>query len=196
MKPTAEAAFVHATAHVEDGAIVEPGAKVWHEAQIRTGARVGARCIVGKGVFIDAGVVVGADSKLQNYACVYHGARLGRGVFVGPHAILTNDRYPRATAPDFTPLRDGDWEVGATVVEDGASLGAHCTILPGVRIGAWAMVAAGAVVTRDAAPYTLVAGVPARRVSWICRCGAPLDERRPGCRGCGELAADHPLRAT
>jgi acetyltransferase-like isoleucine patch superfamily enzyme len=191
----APTAFVHGSALVEEGAFVGDGARVWHQAQIRSGAHVGARCIVGKGVFIDAGVRVGDDSKLQNYACVYHGVTLGRGVFVGPHVVFTNDRFPRATDPSFVPLRDGDWIVGETSVGDGASLGANSTILPGLRIGSWAMVAAGAVVTRDVAAYTLVAGTPARRLGWVCACGQRLAEENPTCTRCGPLPADHPLRS-
>src|SRR5579872_4505117 len=138
--------FVHATALVEDGAAIGTGSKIWHHAQVRSGARIGERCILGKGVFVDFDVSIGDDCKLQNYACVYHGVTLGRGVFVGPHAVFTNDVHPRSTDPDFGVLADGDWEVGSTQVDDGASIGANCTILPNVRIGAWAMVAAGSVV--------------------------------------------------
>jgi acetyltransferase-like isoleucine patch superfamily enzyme len=190
-----ESAFVHATALVEEGAAIGPESRVWHHAQVRRDARVGARCILGKGAFVDFGVTLGDDCKVQNYACIYHGVSLGRGVFVGPHAVFTNDRRPRATDPAFRPLRDGDWEVGETVVGDGAAIGANATILPGVRIGAWAMIGAGAVVTRDVEPYALVAGTPARRLGWVCRCGRRLDEGASACAGCGTLPGDHPLRA-
>ena len=149
----------------------------------------------GKGVFVDTGVAIGDDCKLQNYACVYHGTTLGRGVFVGPHVVFSNDLRPRATRPDFVPLRDGDWEVGSTTVEEGAAIGANSTILPGVRIGRWAMVGAGAVVTRDVSPYALVAGTPARRIGWVCRCGGRIDEGASVCARCGDLPEDHPLRA-
>ncbi len=188
--------FVHPTALVEDGATIEPGSRVWHHAQIRRGARIGRRCIVGKGAFVDFGVTIGDDCKLQNYACVYHGVTLGRGVFVGPHAVFTNDRRPRATDPYFEPLRDGDWEVGETTVDDGAAIGANSTILPGLRIGRWAMVGAGAVVTRDVAPYALVVGTPARRLGWVCACGARLNDGAADCVRCGRLPADHPLRGS
>jgi UDP-2-acetamido-3-amino-2,3-dideoxy-glucuronate N-acetyltransferase len=178
-------AFVHPTALVEDDARIGEGAKIWHHAQIRAGARIGARSIVGKGAFVDAGVTIGPDCKLQNYACIYHGVSLGRGVFVGPHVVFTNDRLPRATAPDFSLLRDGEWEVGLTTVADGASFGANCTILPGLRIGAWALIGAGAVVTADVAPYTLVAGTPARPLGWVCRCGTRLAALGAACPRCG-----------
>jgi UDP-2-acetamido-3-amino-2,3-dideoxy-glucuronate N-acetyltransferase len=187
-------AFVHATALVEDGAHVGAGSRIWHQAQVRTGASIGARCIVGKGVFIDFGVTIGDDSKLQNYACVYHGVTLGRGVFVGPHAVFTNDRRPRATDPNFAPLRDGEWTVGETTVDDGASIGANATILPGMYIGRWGMIGAGSVVTRDVEPYALVAGTPARRIAWVCACGARVSEVTRVCERCGPLPQDHPLR--
>ena len=193
MTGSAADVFVHASATVEDGAELGSGTRIWHQAQVRTRARVGARCIVGKGAFVDAGVVIGDDCKLQNYACVYHGVTLGRGVFVGPAVVFTNDVRPRATDPQFTPLADGDWAVGTTVVADGASFGASSTILPNVRIGKWALVGAGALVTKDVPDYALVVGAPARVVGWVCPCGASVDS--PSCRSCGELPADHPLRA-
>lgn len=191
MTAVSESAYVHPTATVEDGAVVADGTRVWHQAQVRTRARIGERCIVGKGVFIDFDVVIGDDSKLQNYACVYHGVTLGRGVFVGPHAVFTNDMRPRATDADFGALKDGDWEVGETVVEDGAAVGANSTVLPNVRIGKWAMVAAGSTVTRDVEPYSLVVGSPARHVAYLCTCGKKVDG--PACEKCGDLPADHPL---
>jgi UDP-2-acetamido-3-amino-2,3-dideoxy-glucuronate N-acetyltransferase len=184
-------AYVHPTAIVEDHAAIGEDTKVWHQAQIRTRAVVGARCIIGKGAFVDTDVVLGDDCKLQNYACVYHGVTLGRGVFVGPHAVFTNDVFPRSTDPNFGLLRDGDWEVGTTRVEDGASIGACATILPNVTIGKWATVGAGAVVTRDVEPYALVVGSPARRIGWVCRCGRRVESAR--CARCGDLPEDHPL---
>ncbi len=186
-------AFVHPTALVEDGVSLGEGTRIWHHAQIRTRARIGARCIVGKGAFVDFDVVIGDDSKLQNYACVYHGVTLGRGVFVGPHAVFTNDRRPRATDPNFAPLGDGDWEVGETTVEDGAAIGANATILPGLRIGRWSMVGAGSVVTKDVAAFALVVGSPARRLAWVCACGDRLADDARTCRRCGALPAGHPL---
>ncbi len=193
MTAIAPGAFVHETALVEEGASIGAGTRVWHQAQVRTRAQIGARCIIGKGVFVDFDVTIGDDSKLQNYACVYHGVILGRGVFVGPHVVFTNDMRPRATAPTFAPLRDGDWEVGETTVDDGASIGANATILPGIRIGRWAMIGAGSVVTRDVPAYGLVAGTPARRLGWVCACGSRLADDASACPRCGPLPSDHPL---
>lgn len=191
----APAPYVHETALVEEGVQLGPGTRIWHQAQVRRGARIGARCIVGKGAFVDFDVVIGDDAKLQNYACVYHGVTLGRGVFVGPHAVFTNDRRPRATDPSFAPLGDGDWEVGETTVGDGAAIGANATILPGLRIGRWAMIGAGAVVTADVPAYALVVGTPARRIGWTCVCGARLSDDATKCERCGPLPSDHPLHA-
>ncbi len=184
-------AFVHETATVESGASIGCGSRVWHQAQIRTRASIGDRSIVGKGVFVDFDVVIGDDCKLQNYACVYHGVTLGRGVFVGPHVVFTNDVRPRATTPDFGMLGDGDWEVGSTAVGDGAAIGANSTVLPNVNIGKWSMVAAGSVVTRDVANYSLVVGNPARHRAWLCPCGRSVETSC--CERCGDLPVDHPL---
>lgn len=184
-------AFVHETATVEDAVRIGAKTRVWHQAQIRTRAELGERCIIGKGVFIDFDVVVSDDCKIQNYACVYHGVRLGRGVFVGPHAVFANDMRPRAVSPSFSPLGDGDWEVGITIVGDGASIGANSTIMPNVSIGKWAMIAGGAIVTRNVLPYSLVIGAPARHVAWLCPCGRKVE--KSSCDTCGDLPLDHPL---
>ncbi len=194
MKNREDDIFVHPDAFVEANVTLATGARIWHHAQIRTNASIGARCVIGKGVFVDFGVSIGDDCKLQNYACVYHGVKLGRGVFVGPHVVFTNDVRPRAVTADFCPLRDGDWEVGETSVDDGAAIGANSTVLPNVRIGKWAMVGAGSTVTRDVPPYALVVGSPARFAAWLCRCGRRCDG--PDCQRCGPLPADHPLAGT
>ncbi len=191
MAGSVDGVYIHGTALVEDGAVIGAETKIWHQAQVRTRARIGMRCVIGKGAFVDFDVMIGDDCKLQNYACVYHGVSLGRGVFVGPHVVFTNDMRPRATSPSFGLLGDGDWEVGVTAVGDGAAIGANGTILPNVSIGKWAMVAAGSVVTRDVAPYSLVVGSPARHQAWLCPCGDKADSGT--CPRCGSLPHDHPL---
>jgi acetyltransferase-like isoleucine patch superfamily enzyme len=158
------------TAQVHETAELGAGTTVWELAQIREKACLGAGCVVGRGAYVGAGVRIGDNVKLQNYALVYEPAELGDGVFVGPAAVLTNDQYPRAVDPDGRLKRGGDWEpVGVTVAE-GASLGARSVCVAPVRIGRWAMVAAGAVVTKDVPDFALVVGVPARRIGWV---GAP-----------------------
>lgn len=153
----------HPAALVEDGATIGDGTKIWHFAHVRAGATVGARCTIGKGVFVDAGAVIGNDCKVQNGVSVYDGVTLEDEVFVGPDAVFTNDRRPRAVA--------SGWEVVPTLVRRGASVGANATVVCGTEIGTFAMVAAGAVVTRSVADHQLVMGNPARHAGWVCRCG-------------------------
>lgn len=160
---------IHPTADVSPEAVVGEGTSVWLWVHIREGARIGARCVLGKDVYVDKDVVVGDDCKIENFATLYHGLTIGNRVFVGPHACFTNDKYPRAVSPD--------WQVVPTQVDDGASIGANATVVCGVTVGRHAMVAAGAVVTKDVPPHALVAGVPAKRIGWVCDCGRPLDRQ-------------------
>lgn len=171
---------VHPTAIVEDGAHIGAGTSVWHHAHVRRGASVGAGCNLGKNVYIDAGAVVGDRVKLQNNVSVYNGVSLGDDVFVGPSAVFTNDRVPRAS---------GDWAPAPTLVGRGASIGANATLVAGIEIGEWAMVGAGAVVVGSVAPHEVVVGNPARRIGWVCRCGAVRAREGEGarvdCQACG-----------
>ena len=167
------------SADVDRRAQVDESARVWELAQVREHAVVGSGCIIGRGAYIDAGVVVGQNCKIQNDALIYAPANLGDGVFVGPAAVFTNDTFPRAVNPDGT-LKDGsDWEMVGVTVRDGASVGARAVVLGGVEIGEWALVAAGSVVTKDVAPYALVAGVPATWKTWVGPRGVPLTRRGP-----------------
>ncbi len=152
----------HATAIIEDGARIGEGTLVWHFSHVRSGAQIGKNCVIGKSVYVDAGVRVGDAVKIQNAVSIYNGVTLEDGVFVGPHVTFTNDKTPRAVDPDMNPLGDDDWQVSATRVERGASIGAHATILCGLTLSEWCMVAAGAVVTRDIPPFALAVGNPAK----------------------------------
>lgn len=166
--------MIHSTAEVSPQAEVGEGTKIWHQAQVREGARIGRDCIISKGVYIDFDVVIGNRVKIQNSASIYHGATLEDGVFIGPHACLTNDKIPRAITPSGELKADADWEVGPIVVKYGASVGAGAVVLPGVAIGRFAMVGAGTVVTRDVPDHGLVVGSPARLKGFVCRCGRKL----------------------
>ncbi|MFE2430698.1 acyltransferase [Streptomyces sp. NPDC059373] len=168
---------IQPTAQVDESAEIGDGTTVWELAQIREKASLGAGCVIGRGAYVGTGVRLGDNVKLQNYALVYEPAELGDGVFVGPAAVLTNDQYPRSVDPDGRQKRGGDWEAVGVKVAEGASLGARSVCVAPVRIGRWALVAAGAVVTKDVPDFALVVGVPARRVGWVGRAGVRLVER-------------------
>jgi len=167
-------AFVSSRARVAQTARVGPGTRVWADATIGAGAELGAECTVGERAFIDAGVRVGRRCKIQNSALLYTPAVLEDGVFIGPAAILTNDRYPRAIRPDDERVEAGGWTRRGVVVRHGASIGAAAVVVAGVEIGPWALVGAGALVDRPVAAYALVVGVPARRIGWVGRSGHRL----------------------
>lgn len=162
------------SADVSSDASIGDGSSIWHLAQVREGVRMGENCIVGRGAYIGTGVAMGDNCKVQNYALVYEPAKLGDGVFIGPAVVLTNDTYPRAINADGTRKSADDWEPVGVTVERGASIGARATCVAPVTIGAWATVAAGAVVVKDVPAYALVAGVPARRIGWVGESGMPL----------------------
>jgi acetyltransferase-like isoleucine patch superfamily enzyme len=188
------------TAQVDETAELGAGTTVWELAQVREKARLGEGCIVGRGAYVGSGVQIGDNVKLQNYALVYEPAVLGDGVFVGPAVVLTNDHNPRSVDPEGKLKRGGDWDAVGVTVGEGASLGARSVCVAPVRIGRWAMVAAGAVVTRDVPDFALVVGVPARRIGWVGRSGVRLAERagEPGvweCPQTGALYAEHPADA-
>lgn len=159
--------FVHPTAIVEEGATIGEDAKVWHHAHVMAGASIGARCMLGKGVFVASGVRVGDGARVQNGVSLFAGVSLAEDVFVGPHAVFTNVARPRA-------FLDRKAEIAPTFIERGATIGAGAVIVCGHTIGAFAFVAAGAVVTHDVAPHALVMGNPARQVGWVSRAGQRL----------------------
>jgi acetyltransferase-like isoleucine patch superfamily enzyme len=171
--PLGEGTRVHPTAEVAGSAELGPNCRIWHQAQVRERARLGANCIVGKGVYIDFDVEIGDNVKIQNRASVYHGTTLEDGVFVGPHVIFTNDKLPRAITPEGHLKTDDDWVVGRILVRQGAAVGAGAIILPGVTVGRWALVGAGALVTHDVPDHGIVLGNPARLVGYACACGHP-----------------------
>jgi len=179
--PTAR---IHPSADLEDGVTVGARSSVWHRAQLRTGARIGADCVIGRDAFIDEDVSLGDKVKVQNAALVYHGVTVEDGVFIGPNAILTNDRFPRAVTSTGDLARADDWVVSPIRLRHGCSIGAGAIVVAGCDVGRFATVGAGAVVTRTVPDHALVAGNPARRLGWVCACGARLQD-----------AAGHPAPA-
>lgn len=169
--PTAR---IHPTADLENGVAVGPRSSVWHRAQLRTGSRVGADCVIGRDAFIDEGVSLGDRVKVQNAALVYHGVTVQDAVFIGPNAILTNDRFPRAVTASGDLARAQDWTVTPITLHEGCSIGAGAVVVAGCDVGRYATVGAGAVVTRSVPDHALVVGNPARRLGWVCVCGARL----------------------
>ncbi|WP_345801182.1 acyltransferase [Microbacterium sp. AZCO] len=168
---------IEPSADVDATASIGEGTRVWHLAQIREHARIGPQCTIGRGAYVGPGVELGRACKLQNHALVYEPARLGDGVFIGPAAVLTNDEFPRAANPDGSPKTGADWDLVGVTIGRGASIGARAVCVAPVEIGEYALVAAGAVVTKDVPAFALVVGVPARRIGWVGRTGRPLEAR-------------------
>ena len=182
---------VAATADVDERAVIGTGTRIWHLAQIREGASLGENCNIGRGAYVGPEVVLGDNCKLQNHALVYEPARLGDGVFIGPAAVLTNDEYPRAVIPDGRLKSGDDWTAVGVVVGDGAAIGARAVCVAPVTVGRWALVAAGAVVTKDVPDYALVVGVPARRIGWVGEAGRPLEPKGDGVWVCPATGASY-----
>jgi len=157
------ATYIHPSAHVSPDTIIGEGTKIWINAQVREKVEIGKNCIISKDVYIDHAVKIGNNCKIQNSVSVYDGVTIEDDVFVGPNASFTNDKVPRAF--------NVDWEIVPTTVKNGASIGANATIVCGIVIGEFSMVAAGSVVTKDVQPYTLVLGNPARPVAIINKAG-------------------------
>lgn len=167
---------IHPTSVVSPEAKIGPGTQIWVGCQIREHASLGEQCILGKGVYVDSRVSIGNRVKIQNYVSIFEGVSIEEGVFVGPHVCFTNDFYPRAINGDGTLKSATDWTITHTQVRYGAAIGANSTIVCGVEIGRWAMVAAGSVVTRNVPDFALVRGNPARVVGFVCPCGKKIAE--------------------
>jgi UDP-2-acetamido-3-amino-2,3-dideoxy-glucuronate N-acetyltransferase len=171
----------HPTAVIDDGAVIGAGTRIWHFAHVSSGARIGEGCSLGQNVYVAPRVTIGDHVKIQNNVAVYEGVTLEDYVFCGPSMVFTNVRTPRSAFP-----RNTSDDYLETRVKHGASIGANATVVCGVTVGDWAFVAAGAVVTRDVPGYALMAGVPARRIGWVCACGATLrfEGGRSQCSAC------------
>lgn len=164
------APFVHESSYVDEGAKIGNGTKIWHFSHVFGKAEIGEGCSIGQNVIVSNNVKVGNHCKIQNNVSLYEGVILEDYVFCGPSMVFTNVLTPRCNYPRNT---SGDYHT--TLVKFGASIGANATIVCGTTIGEWAFIAAGAVVTKDVAPYSLMAGVPARRIGWACECGLTLN---------------------
>jgi len=180
-------AVIHGSADVSPQARIGAGSTIWNRAQVRERAVLGEECIVGKDAYIDADVKIGNRVKIQNGAQLFHGVTVEDGVFIGPQACLTNDKQPRAINLDGSLKRADDWVVSPTLVKMGASVGAAAVLLPGITIGRFAMVGAGAVVTHDVPDHGLVLGTPARLVGYVCACGhrVNIENGEGRCAACG-----------
>lgn len=187
----ASAARADATADVDTRAVIGSGTVVWHLAQIREHAVVGESCIIGRGAYVGPGVRIGDRVKIQNHALVYEPSVVEDGVFIGPAVVFTNDYFPRSVEPDGRLKDHDDWEAVPVIVREGASIGARAVCVAPVTVGRWAMVAAGAVVTRDVPDFALVAGVPARRIGWVGRAGLPLSQGADGRWLCPRTSATY-----
>lgn len=187
-------AMIDPTADVSPDAVVGEGTRIWQYAQVREGARIGRNCVLGRNVYVDVDVAIGDNCKVQNGAQIFHPAVLEDGVFVGPGAMIVNDKTPRAVNPDATLKSGADWVASGARLRHGAAVGAGSVVLPGVDVGRWAMVGAGATVVADVPDHGLAVGCPARVVGYVCACGARLpDGARSGrheCTRCGHPGVD------
>lgn len=165
---------VSPAAVVDERAVIHDGASIWHYSQIREFAIVGQNTIIGMGVYVDSGVRIGQNCKIQNQVSIYNPAVIEDGVFLGPGSVLTNDKYPRATQLDLTVKSNLDWESVGVTIELGASIGAGSVLVAPLKVGRWALIAAGSVVTKDVPSFAMVAGNPARFRYWVGRAGLPL----------------------
>lgn len=170
---------IHESAYVDDGAQIGPGTRIWHFCHVLGGAVIGERCSLGQNVVVMNGTRLGNNVKVQNNVSIYEGVELEDDVFCGPSMVFTNVVNPRSHVS-----RRNEYQ--RTLVRRGATIGANATVVCGVTLGEFAFIGAGAVVTRDVPAYALMAGVPARRIGWMCQCG----ERLPDA-GLGECGACH-----
>jgi UDP-2-acetamido-3-amino-2,3-dideoxy-glucuronate N-acetyltransferase len=179
---TSKPEVAHKSAFVDAEARIGEGTRIWHFSHISSGATIGAGCSLGQNVYVAPKVSIGDHVKIQNNVSIYEGVTLEDYVFCGPSMVFTNVRtprsaFPRNTSADYAPTR----------VKLGASIGANATIVCGVTVGEWSFIAAGAVVNRDVPPYAVMAGVPARRIGWACKCGIGLRfvDSQATCSDCG-----------
>ncbi len=167
---------VHPTAIIEDGVTLGEGTSVWDNVHIRHGASVGSECIIGEKTYIAYNVKIGSRVKINAFVYICNAVTIEDGVMISAGTIFTNDRFPRATTPDLKSLRpsEPDEHTLPTLVREGATIGAHCTIGNDLTIGRWAMIGMGSLVTKSVPDFHLSLGSPARSIGAVCRCGQPF----------------------
>ncbi len=177
--------FIHETACVDDGAVIGAATRIWHWTHVCAGALIGKNCNIGQNVFIASEVTIGNNCKIQNNVSIYKGITLEEGVFCGPSMVFTNINNPRAQISKMDQVRP-------TLVAKGATLGANCTIVCGHTIGSFALIGAGAVITRDVPDHALMVGNPAKQIGWACVCGEKLANNLccPACQKSFEKASN------
>lgn len=163
--------FVHESSYIDDDVSIGDGTKIWHFCHIQKGAKIGNNCSFGQNVNVSNNVIIGNGVKVQNNVSIYEGVELEDYVFCGPSMVFTNDLTPRAKYPK------GSAGYKKTLLKTGATVGANATVVCGHTIGKWAMIAAGAVVTKNVPDHALMGGVPARQMGWVCECGEILDSK-------------------
>jgi|TARA_B100000315_G_scaffold165918_1_gene154522 UDP-2-acetamido-3-amino-2,3-dideoxy-glucuronate N-acetyltransferase len=171
--------FIHESSYVDDDVKIGEGTKIWHFSHIQSGARIGRDCTIGQNVNIGNNVVIGNKVKIQNNVSIYEGIELEDYVFCGPSAVFTNIKKPRSEFP-----QKGSNFYEKTLVKKSVTLGANCTILCGITLGEYAFVGAGAMVTKDVAPHSLMKGSPAKRVCWVGFKGEKLSFGKDGISSC------------
>jgi UDP-2-acetamido-3-amino-2,3-dideoxy-glucuronate N-acetyltransferase len=181
-----EEIYIHETAIVEDGCILGAGTKVWHFSHIMGSAIIGSKCNIGQNVFIADGVIIGNNNKVQNNVSIYSGVECEDDVFLGPSMVFTNVINPRSAV-------NRKEEYKRTLVKKGASIGANATIICGVEIGCYAMIGAGAVVTKDVKDFELLVGNPAKRIGWVSEYGNKLKFDENGIALCKETSSKYLL---
>ena len=179
--------FAHPTAILDPGCEVGEGTKIWHFSHLMPGCKVGAQCNIGQNVFIANGVELGQNVKVQNNVSLYEGVHCEDDVFLGPSMVFTNVKNPRSGVN-----RRGQYL--QTKVRKGVTIGANATIVCGIEIGSYAFIGAGAVVTKDVAPYALLVGNPARQIGWMSEAGLQLDFDEQGKATCPETGEHYKMK--